>query len=888
MNPEVKHPVFFMRVDNSLRARKVWEMDLEAAQEEAGVVMGIGDETLDAWNPPLACFLTVGCPHCTLEDRHMSYHFSWTPEEPERTVCTFCGHAYPSKEHPLDEVTEVVSPAGTAQQYPYFPGKDGRRYYMESQLYNIRRFWLRQQAALLAHLYRETGETDYARKAGAIIRRFAGVYPEIPVHGPGELASPVLYEVEILPVPPDGVQPVPEAFGPEAGRTYDPPYPRASTRSGLWNRYPYDEVPLSLILAYDQVAGALEAADRGLIEDYFRQTVNYLRTYPHYLENYDPMQAKWEIVCGRVIGEPAFVHGGIARLKLMMQHVFYPDGMWCEGAPLYSSAVFQFLCDALRSVEGYRGREDGLHDAGFASEAMRGIAHVRGALEKMVVPDGSLASVYDTFGASLYTKGEKETYFEHAPPAESEPSLLWACGHAALGMGQGDHQVQARLQFMGSGTFSHSHNDRLSLQVFARGREMVSDIGYSQNTLRPYATCTFAHNLVMVDESSQFIGYSPVGGALIAYGDGHPRVQFVSVRAPQAYPQTREYRRSLVLVKVSEEDAYLVDLFEVKGGAQHDWLLHGDADRDSALVSELEMEDLEGALFASGETFRMWDSETGFKGGPGVRHPDNIKNALGMVRQVRNTRTDDAWTATFRPSPDDGTALRLWMMGEKGTEVFFGEMPSIRRAGDRNAELLDYWMPLVMARHKGENLESNFLAVHEPYQGAPFITSVSREGRALVVKTPGFTDVHLLGGGNETYEMAGCYGFLRVVDDAVVSAYLADGTRLGFGDFSLALPEAAEGVVLGVEGATLCLSGKVDLENAERIYLFFPGGQRYAIPVREVRHGDKDSVAVLAYDPRFTLSEDGRKGRLTAFPGEAFEGEVRYRVPRYGGCWSPT
>ncbi len=889
MNLEVKHPVFSMQMDNSLRSGKVWELDLEAAREEAGVVMGTADETLDGWNPPQACFLTVGCAHCTLEDRHRSYHFSWTPEEPERTVCTFCGHAYPSKEHPLDEVTEVVSPAGTAQQYPYFPGKDGRQYYMESQLYNIRRFWLRQQAALLAHLYRETGETDCARKAGAIIRRFAEVYPEIPVHGPGELASPVLCEVEILPTPPDGVQPAPEAFGPEAARTYDPPYPRPSTRSGLWNRYPYDEIPLSLMLAYDQVAGALEASTRALIEDYFRQTVNHLRTYPRYLGNYDPMQAKWEIVCGRVIGEPEFVHGGIARLKLMMQHVFYPDGMWCEGAPLYSSAVFQFLYDALESVEGYsdpegyRGREDGLHYAEFVPEAMTDIAHLRGALEKMVVPGGNLASVYDTFGASLYSQGEKETYFERPPPGESGPSLLWACGHAALGMGRGDDQVQARLQFMGSGTFSHSHNDRLSLQVFARGREMVSDIGYSQNTLRPYASCTFAHNLVMVDESSQFIEYSPAGGELIAYGDGHPSVQFVSVRAPQAYPEIREYRRSLALVKVSEEDAYLVDLFGVKGGSQHDWLLHGDADRDSTLASELGMDDLEGALFASGETFRMWDSEAGFKGGPGVRHPDNIKNALGLVRQVRGARTDDAWSATFRSSPDEGAALRLWMLGEKGTEVFFGETPSIRRAGDRNAELLDYWMPLVMARRKGEDLESRFLAVHEPYQGTPFITSVSREGQALVVKTAEFTDVHLLGGGDETYEMAGCYGFLRVVDDAVVSAYLADGTKLGFRDFSLELPEAAEGIVLGVEGETLRLSGQVDLENAERIYLSFPGGQRYAIPVREVRQEGEDSVAVLAHDPRFTLSEDGREGRLTAFPGEAFEGEVRYRVSRYGG-----
>jgi len=76
-----------------------------------------------------------------------------------------------------------------------------------------------------------------------------------------------------------------------------------------------------------------------------------------------------------------------------------------------------------------------------------------------------------------------------------------------------------------------------------------------------------------------FSGYAPAGGELLVYGDGHHTVQFVSVQAPQAYPDIQAYRRSLALVKVSEEDAYLVDVFEVTGGTQHDWQQSGASER---------------------------------------------------------------------------------------------------------------------------------------------------------------------------------------------------------------------------------------------------------------------------------------------------------------------
>ena len=890
MNTEVVHPVFSMAFDTSLQAKEVWKLGIDEAKREAEAVMGIPDAILDGWNLPLACFLTVGCPHCTLEDRHRSYHMSWSPEDPDRTQCQFCGHVYPSEAHPMTCVTEVLSPAGNPQRYPYHQGRDGRKYYMESQMLNIRRFWLRHQAALLAHLYGETGDGAYAQKVGTIIRRFAEVYPDIPIHGPGELASPVIYETPILPRPPHGVQPAPEPFGPRSLSAYDPPYPKPSTRSGLWNRYPYDEVPLTLMLAYDQAAEALDGATRMAIEGYFRDTVNYLRTYPRHLGNYDPMQAKWEIVCGRVIGEPEFVHGGVIRLQLMMQHVFFPDGMWCEGAPLYSSAVFKFICDALECAQGYTdphafiGREDDVRYEDFSAKEMTDVEFLRNALRTMVTPSGHLASVYDSVGASVYQGDDsKKAYFDDRPPDESAPGLLWACGHAVLGSGRGDDQVQARLQFMGAGTFSHSHSDRLGLQLFAKGREIASDIGYSQNNMRAYATSTFAHNLVMVDEAGQFDGYSPAGGQLVAYGDGHDTAQFVSVGSAAAYGHLRDYQRSLALVQASETDAYVVDLFDVDGGSQHDWLLHGDADRDGVLVTDLDLSDTDWNPFATAETFRQWDSEGGFTGGPGLRHPDNVKNAMGLIRHVRTSRPSGSWSATFQSDPDDGVGLKVHVPSANDAEVFTGEIPSIRRAGDRNQELLRYWMPLMICRRKGEDLASRFLAVHEPYRGGPFIEEVVQEGPVLIAKAQGFTDVHLFGAGNGTYQLDGCYGFMRLKGGAVVAAYLVDGTRLGFGDFRLDLKEANEGTVRAVEGRRVTLSGTADLNHATRVYLSFPSGQVYAVPVERIEQERGNSVAVLRHDPRFSLSEDGQSGRFEAFPNDAFEGEVRYRIPRCGG-----
>jgi hypothetical protein len=281
--------------------------------------------------------------------------------------------------------------------------------------------------------------------------------------------------------------------------------------------------------------------------------------------------------------------------------------------------------------------------------------------------------------------------------------------------------------------------------------------------------------------------------------------------------------------------------------------------------------------------FVPWESEVG-RGDYG----ECLTNALGLVRNIRTASAEKSWSATFRISPDDGRALRLTMVGQKGYTVMFGDIPSIRRARrfdgqwfrDHNDARMDFWMPIIIVRGQGENITSEFWAVHEPYSGSPFIQSISKEGSALIIKTAEFTDVHLFGQGTPTYSMKGRYGFLRLKEGRVTSAHLVDGTSLEYGDCKLRLPQSAAGKVLQVEGNALLVSGRVEPGNVGRLYLSFPDGAVYAMEIASIVPADEDTRIVLKDNPCFTLSKDGQSGEHTAFPNSRFKGSVAYRIPR--------
>ena len=78
-----------LQLDSSIQAREVWNLDLATCRRESEMVMSIPDQILDDWNPPTACFQTVGCPNCDLAARNRAYNFTWSPQKAMKQL--LCG-----------------------------------------------------------------------------------------------------------------------------------------------------------------------------------------------------------------------------------------------------------------------------------------------------------------------------------------------------------------------------------------------------------------------------------------------------------------------------------------------------------------------------------------------------------------------------------------------------------------------------------------------------------------------------------------------------------------------------------------------------------------------------------------------------------------------------
>ena len=128
--------------------------------------------------------------------------------------------------------------------------------------------------------------------------------------------------------------------------------------------------------------------------------------------------------------------------------------------------------------------------------------------------------------------------------------------------------MQAHLHF--SGAYGHAHADLLSITLFSHGQERLSDIGYTWTHQRQWASSTLSHSTVVVNGEDQARGNEndPSDGNLLLFVPGNSWFQAVAAQGNRAYPgAVRDYRRLLVMIGVSAQDAYVVDVFRVDGGS---------------------------------------------------------------------------------------------------------------------------------------------------------------------------------------------------------------------------------------------------------------------------------------------------------------------------------
>lgn len=337
----------------------------------------------------------------------------------------------------------------------------------------------------------------------------------------------------------------------------------------------------------------------------------------------------------------------------------------------------------------------------------------------------------------------------------------------------------------GPGT-SHAHTDTLNLGVMAHELDLAPDLGYPADLGTPKAQNwtdeTISHNTVMVNEQFQ----EPQLVAETKHFDDNEQVKLFDADSSQVYEDVDEYRRTTAMIRVDETNSYAVDFFDVEGGDDHLFSFHG-AKSSSVVTTGLDLVDQEGGTYAGSDvpfaSQSYNESEgTGFNYLRDVSRDENPSGPYSVdwnIEDYRDRRNDDA-----------NVHLRLTMLNDVDeVALATGEPPAL----PENPDELTY----LIARRSGEDIQSTFSSVLEPYVDQRFVESVESvpvssedvdvsDARAVkVVLSNGRTDYVARGVGHDvTHDVGEAFSFTGVFavyserDGEAVRAYVNDGSSL--------------------------------------------------------------------------------------------------------------
>lgn len=803
----VVHPVFPPKYDQD---------DVTSLKGYVAEAMKRSPEDLYHLVPVASGIYFIGCPNCHGGAQENGV-FEYSLDMGDTVKCRYCGMVFPNERFPNNRELVITGPAtGVTQVYRWHETPEGRQHFFEAHAWWHRWRWTQDMALYLANLYALTGDPAYGDRAAAIVGRFGQVYADYPIRFDYPYKNKQFF-------PANQKYPYGDV-GPYRGAKF------------YW--WAYADIPDDLIRAYDLLAagdclermsGLLGSDIRARIEnDMIRMSFDFTAANPDSYSNMSPGMYHDMITAGRVIGDPAMVKEAVERFRTLMARNFFADGWWYEGTPSYHAQTVGNLIRVAKVARGYTAPEDsvGLKDLDLEKEVpLLSKAIEIGRLG--VLPDGRMIPINDTWST------------QKVRPLDASVPRLWpALGHAVLGAGTGETQFQAHLNW--SGAFGHSHADNATLIVYAFGKELVSDIGYTHTRYRNWTVNTASHNGVVVDERSQFMGNRdhPSTGNLRRFDVQNERVRLVDLDATPAYPQCSVYRRRLLHIHVDEGKDYLVDVFDVEGGATHDWFLHGSADECGTLALSVDLNRIVPSLVPAWGGTKDYVSEldTDVEG--------TTHHAYGFLWNVTTGPAPRKITATWQY---EGAGLRTHVLTDTGAEVYRFVSPAIRGAKEVDASLPTFLRHGFMLRHTGGR--SRFLAVHEPFSRRPTLDVEEQGHSALVVRYDGVEDtfrieperVRVTSSRGWTYDSG------EPLSGAVTSVHRDEG-------FALRLDRA--------------------VPSTTQVRLTF-GGTRSTVYSVAAVDGERLN---LADDPGFDY--DPATGRTTfrSFPQEVFDGGLNYTV----------
>lgn len=346
--------------------------------------------------------------------------------------------------------------------------------------------------------------------------------------------------------------------------------------------------------------------------------------------------------------------------------------------------------------------------------------------------------------------------------------------------------------------FNHGHKDTLNLGMHAFGIDVAPELGYPERTGEwphrlEWSSNTISHNTVVVDKAKQ----SDELCGQPQHFDDSGTVKLMDVEAPQVYPQTEMYRRTVAMIKVDDTNSYAVDLFRVKGGTDHYYSFHSNEGTVTTeglnLVPQMSGGSYVGTYAGSDIDYaERYDSVAGWGYmGSGFHYLKNVDRdgnpSAGFsvdwkIDEKRNTL----------PIKQD-VHLKLTMLNELDDVALADGVPP-QTPG--NPATLKY----LVAHRKGNNLNSLFTAILQPYRDNPFIESSAivpvkagdqliEDGSAVAVKVVlknGRTD-YIINALNPDIaytvdgklKFKGFFGVYSIKDGNPVYAYMCDGNEIG-------------------------------------------------------------------------------------------------------------
>ena len=364
--------------------------------------------------------------------------------------------------------------------------------------------------------------------------------------------------------------------------------------------------------------------------------------------------------------------------------------------------------------------------------------------------------------------------------------LMSGFGLALLENGRGNSGVAIANNY--GRTIMHAHPDLMNFDLLAFGKWLAPDHGYPEfATKMPSNTdwtgSTVAHNLVFVNEQPQkevWGGHTKLFKQLKGFG-------VFELDGKTAYPDLNEYKRTMFLIDAgADSNAYAIDIFKVSGGQDHLYSFHGPP--GDITSTGLQLTEQKTGTYA-GESIEKGASANGFPRGYSFFY--NVKRDLNPPAKIMlDWKVETGYRGL---KADENIHLRMHSLTQSNDVAIADGDPPQNKPG--NPKKLGY----VLLHRKGENLNSTFISVFEPYKEKPFIKSVKRIDNgdesqiALEIEhINGNIDYVLYNAESEklmklpnNISMSGNIGYLRKQKGQVVKSLIINGSSLSHENLNL-------------------------------------------------------------------------------------------------------